>query len=360
MATVGDVLAALDLLAPRAKAAGWDAVGLQVGDPAAAAVSVAVCHEVTTEVVSSLERDPVDLLIAYHPLLFHPTRSFVAGSAAPGRAFRLARAGVALGVVHTAYDVAPGGCSDALANALGLTQTRGFGPAWGADAVKIVTFVPPDRADDVAAAMAASGAGDIGNYTACSFRSEGTGSFLAGPGTAPMAGEVGAFNSELEIRLEMVAPAGLADLVVAALVAAHPYEEPAFDVYGVQGNAGMIGRIGDVIPVTLGDLATHVGEVLETAPEVAGDRESTVSRVAVVPGSGGSFIEAVAQDTDVLVTGDVSHHAARRALDAGLAVIDAGHVPTERPGVRNLYAAVSRVFAGARVMTDDPHPWEGP
>jgi len=108
-------------------AAAWDPVGLQLGDPAAQADSVAVCHEVTEEVVTALEKEPVDLLVTYHPLLFEPVNRILAGRSPSARAFRLLSAGINLVVTHTDFDAAPGGTADALASLLQLRDTVPFG-----------------------------------------------------------------------------------------------------------------------------------------------------------------------------------------------------------------------------------------
>ena len=357
--TVASFLEALQEVAPFSKAFGWDPVGLQLGDPSDAATRVAVAHEATEAVVSALERDPVQLLILYHPLIFQPVGSLVAGPTATGRAYRLLRAGVAVAVVHTAFDVTAGGAADALAAAAGLEGFHGFGPAWGGDQVKFAVFVPAGHSDDVAEAMAASGAGTIGNYSACSFRSEGIGTFFAGAGTTPAAGESEKLNREAEIRLEMIAPAVHKDAVASALVATHPYEEPAYDVYPVESNAAMLGRVGELPePLPLREFGALLRAELGGVPRIAGNLEATVGRVAVVPGSGSSLLSRAGSGVDVFVTGDVSHHRARAALDRGMAVIDAGHAPTERPGVLRLYAAVARLSANAVDLTEfDPDPW---
>ncbi len=359
-ATIAELITSLDRLAPLAKAAGWDPVGLQLGDRTVPAATVAVCHEVAEGVVARLEREPVDLLVSYHPLLFRPTTTLVAGPSAAGRAFRLVRAGVALGIIHTAFDIAPGGTADALAAALRLEDVTPFGPGWGAETVKIVTFVPPQLADTVAHAMSAAGGGTIGNYSGCSFRAEGTGTFFAGEGTAPVTGTRGTLNAEAEVRLEMIAPAHAADRVVAALVTAHPYEEPAYDVYDIRANAGFVGRRGRLAsPRSLAAFVADVDETLDASSRVAGERLRRIERVAVVPGSGASFFGAV-DDVDVVVTGDVGHHQARAAAERGIAVVDAGHAATERPGVATLYAAVVELVGDAVDLTDvDADPWRG-
>ncbi len=354
MTDIDDILAALDEVAPFDRAIGWDVVGLAVGDSTADVDTVAVCHDATGPVVDAAIAAGVGLLITYHPLLFRPTRRFTSGPDAAGRAFRLAAAGVAVGTVHTAFDVAPGGAADALAAAVGIVGPSGFGPMWGGDSAKVVAFVPAEAADAVAAAMADAGGGTIGNYSSCSFRSEGVGNYTAGPGANPTVGSQGA-NTLDEVRLEMNAPAGSVDAVVAALVAAHPYEEPTYDVYDRRGDAAMLGRQGPIASVTLGDLAAAIAETLTCAPRVAGDMNRSVSSAAVLPGAGGDFITAAA--ADVVITGDVRHHEARLAMESGTAVIDAGHAATERPGVRALYAAVSQIAETVDLTAVDADPW---
>jgi dinuclear metal center YbgI/SA1388 family protein len=359
--SIGALLAKLAERMPWQKAAGWDPVGLQIGDPAAPAGRVAVCHEVTDVVVGALEVEPADLLIAYHPLLFRPLTRLVAGSGPEGLALRLARAGVSLAVVHTAFDVCPGGAADALAEALELRDVSGFGPLDGPDGIKVATFVPAEHADRVLDAVARAGAGTVGAYTHCSFRSEGQGSFYAGAGTSPVVGESAALNLEPEVRIEFPAPRAAESAVVAALVAAHPYEEPAYDVYDRRGDAGLVGRIGAVeAGTTLAALAERVRAALRPPPlRIAGDGERPLERVAVVPGSGGDFAQvALAAGADALVTGDLTHHPARDALGRGLALLDPGHVATERPGLLRLLERVRECAPDARsLLAHDPDPW---
>lgn len=360
--TVGSFLADLSKRIPPSGAASWDVNGLQLGDGKASIASVGVCHEVTDEVVRLVAQNPVDLLITYHPLLFRPTTTVVAGPGPSGRAFEILRSGVSLAVAHTSFDVVEGGTADSLAAALDLAEITGFGNNVNEDQVKVVTFAPADSIEGIAAAMAAAGAGAIGNYEACSFRVEGVGSFEPGPDASPVTGRVGEINVEPETRIEMVAPSRTRDGIVAALIAAHPYEQPAFDVYPVSSNTGFIGRIGRW-QGTLEGLGSLVGDRLGRAGlRVSGEQTTSVETVAVVPGSGADFIPAARQSgADVIVTGDVSHHRIVAALDGGMAVIDPGHTPSERPGIARLLAVTTEVAAGELEVIDftyaDPTPW---
>lgn len=359
MPSVASVLAALAEQAPGDKAASWDPDGLQIGDPEADATSVGVCHEATDSVVEQAVSNGLSLLICYHPLLFRSDVRLLAGRGPGGRAFRLVKGGTSVATAHTSWDAAPGGTADALARALGLLDISGFGPIAGKPQIKLVTFVPRAAAPTVAAALAAVGAGQIGRYSSCSFRSEGFGTFLPMPGSHSVMGKAGTVNLEEETRIEMVFPASLESSVVAALLTAHPYEEPAFDLYEVRSNLGLIGRVGRLPePMTFPEFAIRAATVLGGAVRFAARDPGHIQRVAVLPGSGGSMLDdAGGTGADVYLTGDLSHHQTVEGLDRGMALIDPGHARTEGPGVRSLLDAVRRIVPGAIDLIDDPTPW---
>jgi dinuclear metal center YbgI/SA1388 family protein len=135
----------------------------------------------------------------------------------------------------------------------------------------------------------------------------------------------------------------------------------AIEPFGARPEEGLgdIGRVGG-FQGSLGDLAVLVAERLGSwPPRVSGDSDRAVGRVAVVPGSGADFLLTAADMADAMVTGDVSHHRAVAALDAGLAVIDPGHIATERPGLAALVATVREVveFEVADLTHLDPQTW---
>jgi hypothetical protein len=207
---------------------------------------------------------------------------------------------------------------------------------------KLVVFVPEENADEISSALTEAGAGVIGEYTHCTFRTPGTGTFFGGEGTDPYTGEKGRLERVPELRLETVVPAHAAARAAAAIRAAHPYEEPAFDVYPVDGypeDCGY-GRMGTLpAPLTPEDLCDHVSGSLGFPARLVADPEPgrRVERVAVLGGSGGSFIrEATALGADAYVTGDLDYHDALLAESLGLGAIDAGHAATELPSLEPL------------------------
>ncbi len=338
---VAEIAAAVERLAPPGLAEGWDNCGLQVGDPAARASRVLVALTPLPEVFEEAEETGADFLLFHHPLIFTPLKSVDTGSQPGALLARAVRGDRAVYAAHTSYDAAPNGVSDALAAALGLHgPLRVVSPRGSLR--KLVVFVPEENAESVADALAGAGAGVIGDYTRCTFRTPGTGTFLPGEGTDPYLGERGRLEKAREIRLETVVPDHAARRAADAATAAHPYEEVALDVYPIEGypqDCGY-GRVGTLPePLTAGELCERVSDSLGFPARLVADPEQgrRIERVAVLGGSGGSFIpEAASSGVGAYVSGDLDYHDALLAESLGLAAIDAGHAATELPSLEPL------------------------
>ncbi len=345
---VRQVIAAVDRLAPFELAESWDHVGLQVGSPhdvldarpgadAEGLPAVLVTLEVDDAALDEAGRLGCAAIVSHHPLIFSPLERLTDDEPSARLALRAARERIAVIAAHTSLDKARGGIADVVAGMLGLEATVPLAPS-AVDAYKLVGFVPQDDIDLVRKALFAAGAGVIGEYEHCSWSVGGQGTFFGREGTSPVAGQAGRDEVVDELRLEVVFPRRLRRRVVATYLKAHPYEEPAFDLYPVENEERTLGlgRLGELpAPATLAGFAADVAAVLDL-PDVryAGDPDREVLRVAVLPGSGAEAIaRGVARLADVLVTGDVKYHEARRARDQGLALVDAPHGLTEQAAV---------------------------
>ena len=369
--TLSDVLGVLDALYPPALAEPWDAVGLVVGQPAQLVTRVAFAVDPTPQVVAEAVAWGADLLVVHHPLLLRPVHGVPSTGPAGRVVWALVKNDCALFTAHTNADAAVGGVNDALADALGLQENRPLLPAGGELFDKIVTFVPPEHTQQVADAMTDLGAGTIGEYLRCTWSIVGDGSFLPTQRARPLIGEPGRVERTPEARLEVRAPRRMREQVVRALVAAHPYEEAAYDVYELSpAPRGVgLGRIGQLPePRRLADFVQHVAEVLPTTGSgvrFTGDPDAIVRTIAVCGGAGGSTIpDAGRAGADVLVTGDLRHHVALdEVVGGGPALVDAGHFATEWPwlprAARSLVAALAEVgtTVETRVSTLVTDPW---
>ncbi|MCV6984402.1 Nif3-like dinuclear metal center hexameric protein [Mycobacterium shinjukuense] len=362
-----DVIDVLDQAYPPRLAQEWDSVGLVCGDPEQAVHSVTVAVDATPAVVDQVPE--AGLLLAHHPLLLRGVDTVAASTPKGALVHRMIRTGRALFTAHTNADAAAPGVSDALADALGLRVEAVLDPmpaAAGLD--KWVIYVPTENSEAVRAAVFAAGAGNIGDYSHCSWSVTGTGQFLAHDGASPAIGGIGAVERVPEDRVEVVAPARTRAQVFAAMRAAHPYEEPAFDIFAlVPPPTGTgFGRIGTLAhPEPLRAFVSRVQAGLPPTSwgvRAAGDPDGPVSRVAVCGGAGDSLLgAAAAADVHAYVTADLRHHPAdehRRASRVSL--IDVAHWASEFPWCGQA-AEVLRSHFGAslpvRVCTICTDPW---
>ena len=233
------------MLAPPSLAEEWDNCGLQVGNPEAEVGRVLVALTPLPEVFKEAEELDAGFLLFHHPLIFRPLKSLDTTTYPGDLLSRAVRSGRAVYAAHTSHDAAPGGVSVALAEALGLTGPLETVSRRGG-LYKLVVFVPEEYVDDIADALDEAGAGMIGDYRQCTFRTPGTGTFLPGDSSDPYLGERGQLEKASEIRLETVVPAHAARWAMAAATEAHPHEEVALDVYPVEGHPEGCGygRIG--------------------------------------------------------------------------------------------------------------------
>jgi dinuclear metal center YbgI/SA1388 family protein len=347
------LLDALESIAPTRHAEASDNVGLIVGDPQQAVSKVMLTIDYTPEVAAEAGAEGCDAVVAYHPPIFDAMKRVVAG----GLVFDAIRRGVALYSPHTALDVAEGGTNDMLADAIGLgpdraplrlAQTK-------ANQYKLVTFVPETDAERVSRAMFDAGAGRIGDYRMCSFRSAGTGTFFGGEGTNPAVGESGRLERADELRIETVVPIAKIDVVIRALRAAHPYEEPAFDLQQLAAPPeGLgLGRIGSFsAPVERAALVERLKPELGIAQLlVAGPTDGAVTRAAVCAGACGNLLDdAIAQGAEFYVTGEVRHHDALRAARAGMTVVCTLHSNSERAVLTRLKGRLEDSLPGLPVL----------
>ena len=330
---VSDVVTVLESLAPPSLATKWDNVGLLIGDEGRPAGRLMLCIDLTEPVLAEAIASKVRMVMAYHPVIFKDV-SRVTRSAQPV-VYEAARRGIAVYSMHTALDAAPGGTHDVLAGVLGLEAPAPLEPVDGAANCKIVVFVAPDHVAAVSRAAFDAGAGRIGDYTQCSFRTGGIGTFRGGAATNPTVGKAGQFEQAEELRLEVIAPCRCVAGVVAAVRAAHSYEEPAIDVYplapALEGHG--MGRIGPLrrpaAPKALIERVKRAAKLTKLLVASAG--RDTVTTAAVAAGACGSLYKAaVAAGATFYLTGEMRHHDALAAAAAGMTVVCMGHSNSER------------------------------
>jgi dinuclear metal center YbgI/SA1388 family protein len=366
---VARIAEAVESIAALKLAQDWDNVGLLVGDPERRVTRVLLAIDVTVPVVEEASGIGAGMIVSYHPVIWDKLSSVTGGG--PGNVvWRLARSNIAVFCVHTALDAAVGGVNDGLAGIVGITGAEPIGRAAGqpqSGDYKLVVFVPHKALRAVCNAVFAAGAGRIGNYARCGFRSDGRGSFLPLAGARPAVGAGGGRQEVGETRFETVVGADRLDAVVAAMKDAHPYETPAYDCYRLYEPAGRfgLGRIGPLSrPQTVDTIIRRLKKgTAAKAVGIVGSRKRLVRKAAVCAGSCGKVIRSViAAGADLYVTGELGHHRALAAEQAGMTVVCLGHSVSERFILAGFAGRLRPLIRGVSVRISardrDPFRWE--
>jgi len=368
---LADLISVLDGWFDPRWAQSWDAVGLVCGDPDRPVERVLLAVDAVPATVAEAVSTRSQLLLTHHPLLLTPVHGIPADDPKGALVHQLVRADVACFVAHTNADVADPGVSDALADRIGLQSLRPLEPQPDEPLDKLVVYVPTPDAPRLVDALAAAGAGALGDYERCAWSTEGVGTFRPLAGAHPAIGHVGQVEQVPETRVEMVVPSRCRRAVVEAVRATHPYEEPAFDLLAgspIPGRRGT-GRVGEFgMAMPLRDFVTHAARVLPATVwgvRAAGDPDRAVRTVAVCGGSGGSLAEQARRaGADAYLTADLKHHPSLEAVTErggdAMALVDAAHWATEAPWLDVVAArlrATLRTTVEIRVSRRVTDPW---
>ncbi len=242
-----EIIKQMETFAPSHLAEEWDNVGLTIGNKNNQIKKILVALDVIPEVIEEAIQIGANLIVTHHPMiLFQKIKNIQADTALGKKIYALIQNNISAYCAHTNLDIAFGGTNDVLAKIAGLENIKILQETSHEDLKKIVVYVPQGYEENVQQAMCDAGAGFIGNYSHCSFAAEGIGTFLPLEGTNPFLGKQNTLERTKEVRLETIVPQSFCSVVLEAMKKAHPYEEPAYDVYTVEqkGKCYGIGRIG--------------------------------------------------------------------------------------------------------------------
>lgn len=336
MPTVADMISLMNEIAPPRLAEEWDNPGLQFGDPDGSVSRVMVSLDPTPAVVRGACDAGAELLITHHPLLFRPVKKIDLLTPL-GRMIEVAaRHRLAVFCAHTNLDAVSGGLNDIFAEKLGLRDIAVLGPAASVeDAFKLVVYVPEDHCRRVLDVFLEGGQGVVGQYSCCTFRQAGIGTFRPGPTSRPMMGGPGETVHANEYRIEATVASSAVKALLSRIGEVHPYETIAWDLYPLHPESSDhgLGRIG-MLPEPM-DLAMLVRRVKSAMGigwvRVAGAHDRLIRKAVVCTGSGsGLLADFLASGADVLISGDLRYHDARELEMHDRAVIDVGHFPSEQ------------------------------
>ena len=330
---VKEVTTVLEELAPLAYAEDFDNVGLLVGSYTQEVSGILVTLDTLENVVDEAIANNCNLIVSFHPIIFSGLKRIIGSSYVERVVIKAIQNNIAIYSMHTALDNSKEGVNAKICEVLDILDPQILIPQ-KSTIKKLTTYAPINAAEKLKNALFEAGAGNIGNYSNCSFTTLGTGSFRAEDEANPTIGKIGETHFEEEVQINVTFSASVEKKVMNVLFKNHPYEEVAYEVLTLENNnqnigMGMIGTLKN--PMSENDFLRLVQERMDAS----GIRHSkllnkNIEKVAVLGGSGAYAIKAAkAAGADIFITADVKYHQFYEA-EAKLVIADIGHFETEQ------------------------------
>ncbi|SHG99224.1 Nif3-like dinuclear metal center hexameric protein [Flagellimonas flava] len=331
--TVKEITDILEELAPLSHAEDFDNVGLLVGNPKQEVSGVLVTLDTLENVVDEAIQKGHNLIVSFHPIIFKGLKKITGSTYVERVILKAVTNNIAIYSMHTALDNSKMGVNAKICEVLGIQNPKILIPKSGT-IKKLITYVPLKKVESVKKALFDAGAGDVGNYSNCSFSTEGVGSFMPGEDSNPALGQKGSTHYENEAQIHVIYSFEREKAILNALLSNHPYEEVAYEIttlHNTNQDIGM-GMIG-ALPESLDEQSflLHVKDKMNASvirhSEFLGKK---VLNVAVLGGSGAFAISAAKKaGADVLITADIKYHEFYQA-EKQLVIADIGHFETEQ------------------------------
>jgi len=344
---IKEIVSALERFAPLPLQDDFDNSGLQIGLTDAEATGALLCLDVTESVLDEAIALGYNLVVSHHPLIFKGYKSITGKDYVERCILKSIKNDIVLYATHTNLDNAYNGVNFKIAEKIGLKNVRVLDPKSN-NLMKLVTFVPSAHANHVREALFNAGCGNIGDYDSCSYNLEGEGTFRAKEGANPFCGEIGKLHHEKEERIETILPSFMKNDVIKALIKAHPYEEPAYDLFSLQNEwtrmgAGVIGELE--VPETELDFLRRIKKTFEVGCIKHNKLTGREIQTVALCGGSGSFLlsKALRANADVFITGEIKYHDYFGYEDKIL-MAEIGHYESEQYTKEILYSIIEKQF----------------
>ncbi|HOF16453.1 MAG TPA: Nif3-like dinuclear metal center hexameric protein [Bacteroidales bacterium] len=345
---IKDILHFLEELAPLSYQESYDNSGLITGDPEQEFIKGLICLDATENVLEEAIQLGCNLIISHHPVLFHAIKQITNRTPTERILKKAIKHDITIYAMHTNLDNVHHGVNAAFSEKLQLQNTKILKEKKQL-LKKIITFTPVEHADNVRNALFDAGGGHIGKYDSCSYNTEGKGSFRASNEAHPYVGKIGELHFENEIRIEMIFPAFKEQTMISALMSSHPYEEVAYDIYQLDNShslvgSGMIGELKNEMSETF--CLNYIKEKMQLQLlQHSKLLNKTIKKVALCGGSGAFLIpEAVRQQADIFITGEIGYHDFLTYSD-DILLVAIGHYESEIAIKHYLYQKLIKNFS---------------
>lgn len=364
---IKDLIVEVEKIAPAKLAQQWDNVGFLIGNKNNNTENALLTIDITNAVLQEAIDKKCNLIISYHPIIWDGLKKITENG--QGHIVqKIIQAGISVYSIHTSLDVVKGGINDCLADIIGIENAKPIGDfvSTTEDKYKLIVFVPAEHINNFSKALFEAGAGTIGNYSNCSFQSAGQGSFMPLEQANPFIGKKNKVETVEEIKFETIVSAQNIGSVIRALRAAHPYEEPAFDVIELSDIEKIygLGRIGSLkkassLEAILANIKKSTGCDMAG---IIGRKNKKIKKAAVCAGSCGKILnQIIASGCDLYLTGELKHHEALAAQEADLTVICLSHSNSERFILKKIAAKLERNIKNVKIKVSskdkDPFSW---
>lgn len=333
MTTIKTLLPLFEQLAPLAYAEDFDNVGLLVGNENQEVTGILICHDALEAVILEAIDKNCNLIICFHPILFSVIKKINGKNYVEKAIVKAIENKIAIYAFHTALDNHINGVNKIFCDALGLINTKILIPKQNY-IQKLVTFSPTNNAKKVREALFNAGAGEIGNYSNCSFLLKGEGSFKGNQNSNPVIGQKNILSEIEETKIEVTFEKHLKNKIISALFESHEYEEVAYEIYELKNdhqNIGL-GQIGELAePMHEIDFLQMVKQKMHCGVIKHSQLlNKPIQKVAVLGGSGSFAIKnAILAKADVFLTADLKYHQFYEAENQ-IIIADIGHFESER------------------------------
>ena len=330
---INDIINYLESIAPTNLQEHYDNSGLLVGNKDNKVNGILICLDSIEEIIDEAINKNCNLVIAHHPIVFSGLKKFTSSNYIEKTIIKAIKNDINIYAIHTNLDNLINGVNSKLANLLNLKNTSILKPK-NNQLIKVSVFAPKDKADNVRSAMFNAGAGNIGNYSNCSFNTEGQGSFRPNKNSNPYVGEVNKVHLEQEVKIEVIVPIHLKNIVIKEMITAHPYEEVAYDIYKLENfhseiGAGIIGELDN--KTNSKDFLLQIKKKLNISSIRHTDLCKEKIKTVAICGGSGSFLlkNAIQQNADIFISADFKYH---DFFDSNNKIIiaDIGHFESEK------------------------------
>lgn len=350
---IADVINHLEGIAPASLQESYDNSGLIVGEKRTEVSGVLISLDCIEATVEEAIAKKCNLIVAHHPIVFSGLKRFNNANYVQRTVQLAIKNDIAIYAIHTNLDnVYHSGVNGKIAEKLGLRNTQILLPK-SAGLLKLVSYCPVADSQNVIEALFVAGAGHIGDYSECSFSTQGYGTFLPGAGTNPVLGSVGTREVAKETKIEVLIRNHQKGEILEALRVAHPYEEVAYELFPTLNvdqeiGSGMIGELSEEMS---GDaFLYHLKSAMELQVIKYTKTKETVRKVAICGGSGQFLLKhAIGSRADVYVTSDFKYHEYFDAENK-LMICDIGHYESEKYTIELLYDILSKKFSTFAVL----------